>query len=146
MALFYHLLEQDKRQGVVVMDRLKYSEKCFKMLSTRQFKVVENDLPNHFNQKYNVLLENWNLKSQMKNINTFIRQVKATMNGNLNGLPFSSIVSNINTSTYKTAEFYHYYASLIIYKKQQRLYWKYQKGEYTNWLQDNFFWRKAIIH
>ena len=25
------------------MDRLKYSEKCFKMLSTRQFKVVEND-------------------------------------------------------------------------------------------------------
>ena len=59
------------------MDRLKYSEKCFKMLSTRQFKVVENDLPNHFNQKYNVLLENWNLKSQMKNINTFIRQVKA---------------------------------------------------------------------
>ena len=58
MALFYHLLEQDKRQGVVVMDRLKYSEKCFKMLSTRQFKVVENDLPNHFNQKYNVLLEN----------------------------------------------------------------------------------------
>ena len=68
------------------------------------------------------------------------------MNGNLNGLPFSSIVSNINTSTYKPAEFYHYYASLIIYKKQQRLYWKYQKGEYTNLLQDHFFWRKAIIH
>ena len=32
-------------------------------------------LPNQWNLKYNVLLKNWNLKSQVKNINTHIQQV-----------------------------------------------------------------------
>ena len=37
------LLKQDKGQGLVVMDRSKYTEKFLEMLSTKQFTVVEND-------------------------------------------------------------------------------------------------------
>ena len=37
------LLKQDKRRGVVVMDRSKYTKKCLEMLSTKQFTVIEND-------------------------------------------------------------------------------------------------------
>ena len=37
------LLNQDKGQGIVTLDRTKYIEKCMNLINTHQFRELESD-------------------------------------------------------------------------------------------------------
>ena len=37
------LLNQDEGQGIVILDRTKYIEKCMNLINTHQFRELEND-------------------------------------------------------------------------------------------------------
>ena len=107
------LLKQDKGRGLVVlMDRSKYTEKCLKILSTKQFTVVENDHTKPLESKIQHALRKLKSKitdqeykhlyltgSQPGKFYGTAKMHKLPVNGNHNDLPLRPIVCNINTST-----------------------------------------------
>ena len=66
-------LKQGKGRGVVIMDKTKYTDKCFTMFLTNKFLSVENNPTNK--QKYNEFLEKFILKFQKKNIRDYTLQL-----------------------------------------------------------------------
>ena len=111
------LLKQNKGQGVIVMDRSKFTEKCLEVLSTKQFTVVENDLTKTLESKIQSIIRKIKTKiSDQENKDLYptgsqpgkfyctAKMQKLPINGNLNHLPLRPMVSNINTSTYDLAK------------------------------------------
>ena len=141
------LLKKDKGQGLAVMDRSRYTEKCLEMLSIKQFTVVENKPTKTLESKIQRILRK--LKSKITDLEYKLLYRKGSQpgkfygtakmhklpppfNGNLNHLLLRPIVSNINTSTYILVKFcqnyYHHYAKQIIMLEVLRTLFKILKG------------------
>ena len=111
------ILKQDKGRGVVILDRGKYTEKCFNLLNTEQFRCLNEDPTKSTEAKIQRTLrkiestltkqEYFKLYPSGSSPGKFYGTAKLHKigkNGNINDLPLRPIVSNIGTATYHLAK------------------------------------------
>ena len=116
------LLNQDKGQRIVTLDRTKYIQKCMNLINTDQFREIENDPTKPTETKKYIK----NILRNLKN-NTYLSEEnykgiypkswrpglfyerakchKLKENDTVRNLPLRSIASNVGTATYKTAKY-----------------------------------------
>ena len=119
------LLNQDKGQGTVILDRTKYIEKCMNVINTDQFWELENDPTKRTEPKLQNILRslknNQYLSEDYKRIYPkssrpglfygTAKLHKLKENDTVESLPLRPIISNEGTATYKTAK---YLATLLL--------------------------------
>ena len=135
------LLNQDKQQGIVILDRTKYIEKCMNLINVDQFRETENDPTKRTETKLQNILRSVRTNEYLSEEDYkriypkssrpglfygTAKLHKLKENDTIEDLPLRPIISNVGTATYKTAK---YLATLLspltlsqyIYQKQLRI-------------------------
>ena len=114
------LLNQDKGQGIVILDRTKYIEKCMNLINTDQFRELENDPTKRTETKLQNILRSLKNNQYLSEEDYKRIYPKSSRPGLFYGtaklhklkeidtvesLPLRPIISNIGTATYKTAKY-----------------------------------------
>ena len=112
------IMKQDKRKGVVVMDRGKYFDKCLAMLNTEQFVQLQKDPTNSLERKVQRTLRKIKQKlptdvyaklyptgSSPGKFYGTAKVHKLSKNDTVKELPLRPITSNLNTATYQLARY-----------------------------------------
>ena len=118
------ILKQDKRRGVVLMDKTKYTNKYLEIFETNQFiktMILQNQLKERYNDYWEILNLDCRRKSIAERVLLFIPKYltgsctenfywmvkihKVPPDGNLSNLPLRPTISNISTTSYQTAKY-----------------------------------------
>ena len=120
------LLNQNKGQGIVILHKTKYIEKCLNLINTDQFRELENDhtkrteteLQNILRSlKNNTYLSEEDYKRiypKSSGPGLFYRTAKlhrSKENDTIKNLPLRPVISNVGIAPYKTAK---YLATLLL--------------------------------
>ena len=113
------LLKLDKEKGVVLMNKIDYVNKCNELLSTAQFKQLDNDPTRPTERKMQSLLRK--IKTHLPDEELYktlyptgsapgkfygtAKVHKLKTGEGIDKLPLRPIVSNIGTATYQTAKY-----------------------------------------
>ena len=112
------ILKQDKGRAVVLMDGYKYTDKCFALLSTKQFTTLSNSptktleskvqqtlqkIKSRFTEKeYEKLYSTWSCPGKFYGTT---KVHKILLKGYIDDLPVRPIVSNMNTASYNLTKY-----------------------------------------
>ena len=112
------IIRQDKRKGLIIINKLKCTRKCLELLQTNQFLKRKHDPTKLFENKIQRTLTKLKIKLsthqyyQLYPTGSFpgksygtVKLHKLSINGTVNDLPIQPIVSNIGTTSYNFAKY-----------------------------------------
>ena len=129
------ILQQDKGRGVVIMNRVTYTDKCFSILNSSQFTQLNHDPTDKFERKLQRVIRKLKPKLPSKSIYSsgsccgkfygITKIHKMSPNDSIQHLPIQPIVSNIGTARYHLSK---YSASLLSPLSESEYTVKYSKS------------------